>query len=253
MSAYKQEFVENYWKDDAQVIQESMGFYWAMKSRDFVPFVARVFKKHMYVFQEPSISGSFPNPKLDESTTCFHEFQDWIDLASTKASISMSNKYKLNAHRAKVQYDTKSIIEQNYRFMKGHEKFENWGWYDRRDFVKESLWNFDDEAEAFGYAVKEFAGQLMHKLILQADLPLDYEIDEDDITPRDGFDIHGTWNWKVSEIYEYVSKLEEHNKGLPTRNEDAPEQSDEGLDMISAAMGSDNYLDYVVDYLLKKK
>ena len=51
MSAYKQEFVDNYWKEDAQVIQESMGFYWAMRSRDFVPFIARVFKKHMYVFK----------------------------------------------------------------------------------------------------------------------------------------------------------------------------------------------------------
>ena len=73
MSAYKQEFVDNYWKEDAQVIQESMGFYWAMRSRDFVPFIARVFKKHMYVFQEPSITGSFPNPKLDDSTTCFQD------------------------------------------------------------------------------------------------------------------------------------------------------------------------------------
>lgn len=252
MSAYKQEFVDNYWKEDAQVIQESMGFYWAMRSRDFVPFIARVFKKHMYVFQEPSITGSFPNPKLDDSTTCFQEFQDWIDLASTKASISMANKYKTNVHKAKVQYDTRSIIEQNYRFMKGHEKFENWGWYDKRDFLKESLWNFDDEAEAFGYAVKEFAGQLMHKLILEADLPLDYELSEDSVTPE-GFDLVKSWNWKVSEIYEFVTLMEEHNGGLPTRNEDAPAQSDAGLDMISAAMNTEDFVSHIVDYLLQKK
>jgi len=248
MATYKQEFIDNYFKDKSQAMQETMGFYWAMKSRDFIPFIAKVFKKYMWVLQEPNDSGIFPNPKSDNTVTCFHEFQDWMDVASTKACVSMANRWNSVDKKPSKEYTSKSIIEQNHKFANGADQFDNWTYKNKRNFVREALWNFDDEAEAFGYSVKEFAGQLLHKLIIEAGITIHPEMPED-------FDASGEvgWDWKVKEIWNFIDTLEEHNQGLPTRTEDAPEQTEDGLDLISSAMGADDFLWHVVDHLLKSK
>lgn len=251
MADYKQMFLDNYFKDEAPALQETMGFYWAMKSRDFIPFIARVFKKHMYVLQEPNKSGIFPNPKIDKTVTCFHQFQDWIDVASTKASISMYNIHLARTNKPSNEYSTKDIIEKNYQLINGIVQFENWSRKTREEFIRECLWNFDDESEAFGYAIKEFAGQLLQKLILEAGITVYPEM----IDGEYDFDTSSEvgWEWKVQDIWNFVDKLEEFNSGLPTRNDDAPMQTDEGLDLISSAMGADDFLWFLVDYLLQKK
>ncbi len=246
MSDYKQEFLDSYFKDEALTLQETMGFYWAMKSRDFIPFIARIFKKHIYVLQEPNKSGIFPNPKNDKTVTCFHQFQDWIDVASTKASISMYNVYLARTNKPSKEYSTKDIIEKNYQLINGGEQFSNWSRKTREEYIRECLWNFDDESEAFGYASKEFAGQLLHKLILEAGINV-YESEDFDLSN----DIE--WDWTVKDIWKLLDKLEEYNKGLPIRNEEAPMQSEAGLDLISSAMGADDFLWFLVDYLLQKK
>lgn len=249
MKGHKQEWLDNYFKDKSSALQETMGFYWAMKSRDFIPFVARIFKKHIYVLQDARDDGTFPNPRLDDSVTCFHEFQDWLDLSTTKAGISMYNKYKADVNVPKKKYDTKSIIELNAKFLSGYEKFENWKFMDKKNFIREALWNFDDESEAFGYASKEFAGQLLQKLIVDAGIRIHEEMPED--FSEDIQEVG--WNWTVSEIWKLLDLLEDMNKGLPTRNDDAPEQSDEGLDLISSAMGADNFVSHIVDFLMNPK
>ena len=251
MADYKQKFLDTYFKKESQTLQETMGFYWAMRSRDFIPFIARIFKKHMYVLQEPNQSGLFPNPKNDKTITCFHSFQDWIDLASTKANVSMYNVYKAKDNKPAKEYTTKDIIEQNYQFINGVDQFDSWTKMARRQYVRECLWSFDDESEAFGYAIKEFAGQLLQKLILEAGIVVYPEEVDGEYVFDEPSEVG--WEWSVKDIWHFVDKLEEFNAGLPTRNDDAPMQTDAGLDLISSAMGADDFLWFLVDYLLEKK
>ena len=86
--------------------------------------------------QEPNDSGIFPNPKSDNTVTCFHEFQDWMDVASTKACVSMANRCNAVDKKPSKEYTSKSIIEQNHKFANGADHFDNWTYKNKETLLE---------------------------------------------------------------------------------------------------------------------
>lgn len=242
--AYKQAFIDKYYEKSAQPLADTMGFYWAMRARDFIPVIAKTFKSYLWMLQEPTASGEFPIAKTDTSQTCFQDFQEWLDVCSTKSTLVMYEKFQAN--RKVDPMSTKQIFFMNAKLLGGTENFDAWSAERKKAYIKDSLWNFEDEMESFGTAVKEFAGVLLHKCF--------FERDEDEHNHHMGLEhIELNWDWTVQELWELIDDFVKVNEGLPTRNEEAGPHSEESLDIITGAIASENFLDFVVDYILKSK
>lgn len=235
---YKQRILDKKFKSKKKYVQEAIGFYWAMTARDYVPFACQVLKEHLYLLQESDDDGNFPNPATDDNTTCFSDFQDYMDVASVDASLKMQSKYRSDSNLPKNEFNTKAIIVKNAEILKDNASAEAINWYkeNRKDFLKQAMWNFDDEMEAFAYGMKRMMQELIGSLM---------NLDSDDHIH--GGEIH--WKATVSEIYEKIDIIENDNKGLPTKIEEADPHSEETLDLIAGATASGDYLEFLFDFL----
>ena len=104
----------------------------------------------------------------------------------------------------------------------------------REAFLKSTLWCYDDELLAIQTAIKAVMMELVaYNFHMQSE---------------NGF-------MSVSAFAKFLEEMIEAQKesSMPTRMEEAPEMTDETLDLISSSLwqGEDKYISLIIDYILK--
>lgn len=234
---YKQHVIDEYYKDKAKPVRAAIGFYWAMHSRDMIQDIADSFIKTLPMIQEiePEVGGFY---KLEDDHTelCQQDVMDYIDVAMYNA-ISDSNN---NKRKWKNYLPTEELQQKTWNFLDNNFKvYESLSDVEKKNYLNDILWNYDDYKESFQYGMKRFTNSIIEKFMFS-------EIDEETGEPIDP-----KFHCTVKDLYDAINELKEINKGMPTKRDDTEPHSDDEMDLITRAMFSDDYISEVIDFILE--
>jgi len=60
------------------------------------------------------------------------------------------------------------------------------------------------------------------------------------------------FNCTIKDVYKLIVDFQKANEGMPTKKDDSEEHSEESLDLISKAMFSTDFINYVVNYIFNE-
>tara|TARA_R100000742_G_C4263136_1_gene80983 strand:+ start:161 stop:829 length:669 start_codon:yes stop_codon:yes gene_type:complete len=130
-------------------------------------------------------------------------------------------------------YQATYIREHINEGFKTYKTYNEWPDDIKKDTIRHSLWNYEDEVLAMQNSVKFTLATVM-----RAVGEINHETDKVSMN-----DMLGIYN----ELYEKLK-----DTGLPTMSEEMDDDEIASLDLISSSMFSDDYIMNVVDFCFKK-
>jgi hypothetical protein len=237
---YKQHVIDEYYEEKAKEVREAIGFYWAVRTRDNIQNIGDAFIKTLDVVQDiDPDTGNFYEYSDDDFNVNSQDFMDYMDVAMFNSinecnQLEIKDNYKDDFTTKELQKLTFNLLDNNF------EKYEKLSIEEKKNYVRQCLWNHDDFKESFQFSLKKFTNELIQKFMI-----IPYEDSEFLEEPED-------FKCTVKEIYELINAYTELNKGMPAKRDEEDKHSEESLELISKAMFSSSFIDYVVNYIVEE-
>jgi len=238
---YKQHIIDEYYESKAKEVREAIGFYWATRTRDNIKNIGDSFIRSLDVIQEiDPETGNFFEAEKDDTELCSQDFMDYMDVAMFNAisecSVEETDKgdYKEDWTTKELQKLTWNLLDNNFA------KYRKLTLEEKKNYVRQTLWNYDDYKESFQFSLKKFTNELIQKFMI-----LDYDEREYAEEPSE-------FNCTIKDVYTLIVDFQKANEGMPTKKDDSEEHSEESLDLISKAMFSKDFINYVVNYIFNE-
>jgi len=236
---YKQHVIDEYYESKAKEVREAVGFYWATRTRDNIKNIGDSFIRSLDVIQDiDPDTGDFYEVENDDTEICSQDFMDYMDVAMFNAISECSveettkGKYKDDWTTKELQKLTFNLLDNNFA------KYRKLTLEEKKNYVRQTLWNYDDYKESFQFSLKKFTNELIQKFMI-----MDYDENEFESDEPSEF------KCSIKDIYELINEFQKANEGMPSKREDAENHSEESLDLISKAMFSEDFINYVVNYI----
>lgn len=238
---YKQHVIDEYYEHRARPVREAIGFYWAVRTRDHIQDIAKSFISSLDVIQDINPeTGDFHDVEKDDISICSQDFMDYMDVAMFNA-INDCGAREMEKEAYAQDLSTRELQKLTWDLLDNDaKKFKKLSVEQKKNYIRQCLWNYDDFKESFQFSLKKFTNEMIQKFMV-----IDYSDDD-----YDSVEEPEEFKCTVKDIYEIITKFAEINKGMPTKRDDSEEHSEESLDLISGAMFASEYIDFVVDYIV---
>jgi len=210
---------------------EAIQFFANLKSKDCAVKFLNILLDNVYLLQEDT-QMLLVDPKLDFVEVCPSAFSDYLMICQGKAILELEKTIPQHIKNDLSDKQISSVIQNLYQ----EQDFDFWNLSKnkREAFLKSTLWCYDDEVLAIQTAIKAVMMELVaYNFHMQSE---------------NGF-------ISVSAVAKFLEEMIEAQKesSMPTRMEEAPEMTEETLDLISSSLweGEDKYVGLIIDYILK--
>ena len=210
---------------------EAIQFFANLKSKDYAVKFLNILLDNVYLLQEDT-QMLLVDPKLDFVEVCPAAFSDYLMVCQGKAILELEKTIPQHIKNDLSDKEISSIIQdlyqqQNFDFLSLSKP-------KREAMMKSTIWCYDDEVLAIQTAIKAVMMELVaYNIHMQSE---------------NGF-------ISVSAVAKFLEEMIEAQKesSMPTRMEEAPEMTEETLDLISSSLweGEDKYVGLIIDYILK--
>ena len=238
---YKQHIIDEYYESKAKEVREAIGFYWATRTRDNIKNIGDSFIRSLDVIQEiDPETGNFFEAEKDDTELSSQDFMDYMDVAMFNA-ISECSVEETAKGDYKEDWTTKDLQKLTFNLLdKNFAKYRKLTLEQKKNYVRQTLWNYDDYKESFQFSLKKFTNELIQKFMI-----VDYDEREYDEEPSE-------FICTIKDVYTLIVDFQKANEGMPTKRDDSEEHSEESLDLISKAMFSKDFINYVVNYIFNE-
>lgn len=210
---------------------EAIQFFANLKSKDYAVKFLNILLDNVYLLQEDT-QMLLVDPKLDFVEVCPAAFSDYLMVCQGKAILELEKTIPQHIKNDLSDKEISSIIQDLYQ----QQNFDFWSLSKpkREAMMKSTIWCYDDEVLAIQTAIKAVMMELVaYNIHMQSE---------------NGF-------ISVSAVAKFLEEMIEAQKesSMPTRMEEAPEMTEETLDLISSSLweGEDKYVGLIIDYILK--
>lgn len=242
---YKHHVIDDYYEQRAQPVREAIGFYWALRSRDHIQDIAESFIQSLEVLQEVDpLTGDFLNFEKDSVKVCLQDFMDYMDIAMFNAINYCDAKEKERYN--KEDFSIRELQKLSWTLLDDdYKKYEELDIEEKKNYIRQCLWNYEDFKESFQFSLKKFTNELIQKFVIPEPLDDEQQYFEDSVDlQEEGFIC------SVKDIYSVIKLFTEKNKGLPAKRDDAEEHTEKSLELIGEAMWAKDFVDFTVNYLV---
>lgn len=238
---YKQHIIDEYYESKAKEVREAIGFYWATRTRDNIKNIGDSFIRSLDVIQEiDPETGNFFEAEKDDTELSSQDFMDYMDVAMFNA-ISECSVEETAKGDYKEDWTTKDLQKLTFNLLdKNFAKYRKLTLKEKKNYVRQTLWNYDDYKESFQFSLKKFTNELIQKFMI-----VDYDEREYDEEPSE-------FICTIKDVYTLIVDFQKANEGMPTKRDDSEEHSEESLNLISKAMFSQDFINYVVNYIFNE-
>ena len=211
---------------------EAVQFYANLKSKDYAIKFLDILVDNVYLLQEDT-QMFVVTPELDYVDVCPSAFGDYLQICQAKAILELEKTIPQHIKNDLSDKQISTVIQNLYQ----ERDFDFWNMSKnkREAFLKSTLWCYDDELLAIQIAIKAVMMELVaYHLFMQKE---------------------ERTSINVSDVATFLKDMIKTQKesSMPTRMDDAPEMTDETLDLISSSLwqGEDKYISLIIDYILK--
>ena len=243
---YKHHVIDEYYEKKAKSVREAVGFFWAMRTRDHIQEIADSFIKSLDTLQEiDPETGDFLKYENDDIQICSQEFMDYMDIAMFNAIKECADKESTNIEKYKSDFSTKELQKLTFNLLDNNFKlFKELNNVEKKNYIRQCLWNYDDFKESFQYSLKRFTNELINKFMI-----IDYDEEEDENIENYSVE-PDEFKCSVQDIYNLIVEFKEANQGLPVKKTSVEPHSEDELDLITKSMFAEDYINSVVDFLI---